>query len=300
MSDTDTLPTAKINPERRISLAWIVPVLAVLAAGWLGYRAWLERGSVITISFEDVHGLRVGDPVRYRGANIGEVREIRLADDLTKLLVTARLGPGTEHLAIDGTQFWIVRPYVGFEGTAGLDTIVGPRYIAASLPSNSAPDPPRRTDFIGLPDAPLINPAHEDDLEIILQAESRGSLAPGAPVLYRQLRIGTIVSVTLAPDAGFVEARAHVDAQYVPLVREGSRFWDVGGYTARLSWSGFSIDIDSLQTFMTGGIAMATPPHDLRRDQPGPVAQPGHRFKVASEPQKAWLEWQPGILLSSE
>ena len=43
----------------------------------------------------------------------------------------------------------------------------------------------------------------------------------------------------------------------MPLVREGSKFWDVGGYTARLGWRGITVEVDSLQTFMTGGVAIA-------------------------------------------
>ncbi len=295
--NASNLPRAELKPRRRISLAWIVPVIALLAVGWILWQAWVERGIDISIEFDQVHGLKVGDPVRFRGASVGKVREIALNDDLQGLSVTAQLDRSAEALARPGTRFWIVRPSVGLEGAAGLDTIVGPRYIAAAPPANSIdnsrPSTARPMHFIGLADAPLIDSDGQNDLEIVLYAANRGSLAPGAPLLYRQFRIGTITSVELAPDAGSIEARARVEGPYVPLVRENSRFWDAGGYTARLGWRGLTFEIDSLQTLVTGGVAMATP----SPERAGGMVQDQTRFEIAPEPEKAWLEWQPLISL---
>jgi paraquat-inducible protein B len=36
---------------------WAVPVVAAIIAGWLGYRALIERGPTITISFPTADGI---------------------------------------------------------------------------------------------------------------------------------------------------------------------------------------------------------------------------------------------------
>src|ERR1041385_2647516 len=48
--------------------------------------------------------------VRYRGANVGRVRDIRLSDDLAHVNVVLRIeGPISDHIGA-GTLFWIERP----------------------------------------------------------------------------------------------------------------------------------------------------------------------------------------------
>ena len=85
----DPIPRAVLKPQRRISLAWIVPVVALVLAGWLGVRAWSGRGVMVTVLLDEGHGLKVGDEVRYRGTTVGAVRAVELAGDLGGIRVTA-------------------------------------------------------------------------------------------------------------------------------------------------------------------------------------------------------------------
>ena len=78
IDQSPNVPTAIVKPQRRISWAWIVPVLAVVAAGWLGVRAWSDRGVVVTVLLEEGHGIKPGDAVRYRGVTVGQVRAVEL------------------------------------------------------------------------------------------------------------------------------------------------------------------------------------------------------------------------------
>ena len=54
------LPEAVAAPRRRWApqLIWIIPIVAVLAGGWLAVKAILERGPTITISFKTGGGPR--------------------------------------------------------------------------------------------------------------------------------------------------------------------------------------------------------------------------------------------------
>ena len=43
-TDAPALPKAALQRERRLSLAWLVPVVALVLAGGLVFAAWRERG----------------------------------------------------------------------------------------------------------------------------------------------------------------------------------------------------------------------------------------------------------------
>ncbi len=198
-ADRKPLPVAVVKP-RRLSLAWIVPAAVVVLAAWLVYRAWTLRGLIITVTLDQGHGLQAGDAVRFRGIVVGEVREVELSSDLQDVIASVSLRERANEIARAGSRFWVVRPRLGLDQVAGLETLVGPRYLAV-LPDRG----PRQVHFIGLSEPPLVEQIHPGDLEIILEAPSRGELRPVALLLYRMVRIGTVLSVGLTSDGGAVE-----------------------------------------------------------------------------------------------
>ena len=71
-------------------LLGLVFLLVLAAAVWLGARAFVHRGEVkATIVFDDVHGLRRGDPVMEHNETAGHVTSVdRLGD---RYAVTVRI-----------------------------------------------------------------------------------------------------------------------------------------------------------------------------------------------------------------
>ncbi|UCD73840.1 MAG: MCE family protein [Phycisphaerales bacterium] len=287
---SNPLPTAILRPRRRISALWLLPVAALILAGFLAHRTLSLRGTVVIVRLADGHGLKAGDPVRYRGINVGQVRQVDLDEDLESILITASLQSQGSELARRGSRFWVVRPEVGLGGVAGLETLIGPRYLAV-LPGNGAP----QRHFVGLESPPIIEAIEPGDLEIIVRASRRGGLRPGAPVLYRQVRVGTIMSLGLTTDAGAVEARVHIENAFAQLIRQETRFWRVPGVEAEFGLAGIALDVDSLETLLLGGIAFATPP----LDEAGEPVRTGHRFDLADEVDDDWLDWEPVVAIGS-
>jgi hypothetical protein len=285
----DAVPTAVIKPRRRLSVAWIVPAAAVIAAAWLAVGAWRDRGIPVTVLLEEGWGLRVGDEVRYRGVPVGEVRAVELDRTGDGIRVTTALDARAERLARGGSRFWVVRPQLGLSRIEGLETLVGPRYLAV-LPG----DGPRRRHFVGLSAPPVVERQEPGDLEVLVTASGRGSLRPGAPVTFRQVTVGTVLSVGLTSDGGAVEARIHVDKAYAQLIRQGTRFWDVGGVEATMGLTGMTLELESLEALLAGGIALATPP------DAGDVVHTGHRFELEREPPGDWVTWQPLVVIGSD
>ena len=78
-------PVAEVVPLGRVrgglgSLA--LPLLAILLAVVLALREWGERGLELIVVARTGHDIESGDALRYRGIKVGELREVRLSDDL--------------------------------------------------------------------------------------------------------------------------------------------------------------------------------------------------------------------------
>lgn len=89
--DASPLPEARVDSAARISWAWGMVALAIVFAAVLGWSAWRDRGVPIEIRFDAGHGLSIGDPLRYRGIEIGRVASVRLSEDAEGVVVRASL-----------------------------------------------------------------------------------------------------------------------------------------------------------------------------------------------------------------
>lgn len=284
-------PAPKVSRAPAFSLIWVVPLLALAIAGWMGFRELHKRGPVITIAFADGSGVEAGKTVlEYKGVTAGTVDAVELIPGLGGVSVRLRLHKNAAALADAGARFWIVHPEIGFAGVRGLDTLV------TGVRLNVLPgDGPRTGHFTGLeqPPAPKIV---DRGRSFILQSDRLGSLTTGAPVFYRQFKVGQVETSRLSDDATAVLIRIHLAAPYVDLVRTNTRFWNAGGFSFKVSlFGGAELKDTSLESLVTGGVAFATPD-----DGPlAPVAPNDTRFTLAGEANKDWLKWSPEIPIKS-
>lgn len=289
---TGTFPRAVIEPAGARSWSWLLPLATLVLTGWLGWEVWSARGAKISISASEGHGIKAGDPLRYRGIAVGVVEEVALEPGLSDIVLSVRLEAGADELARAGSRFWIVRPQLSLEGVQGLETIIGARYLAV-LPGPAGGE--RERSFVALDEPPVTERVEPGGLQVLLEAPSRFSLAPGAPVSYRQIQVGTVLGVGLSSDATSVEVRAYVRPAYADLVRENTRFWEVGGLEVHLElMGGLKVEMESLRSLIVGGVALATPP------EPGAPVESGQRFVLHDEPEDAWLTWRPGLRVGNE
>jgi len=279
-----TPPDSIVTTAPHRPWAMLIPVLALIAAAVFLGRAWDARGIPITIHFEAGHGLTEGDSLRYRGIAVGHVDEVRLGLDLGGVDVRLTLNKTAGPLARAGSRFWIVRPRVGTGGLDGLDTIIGARYLVVEPGPSGAPDADH---FVGLESPPILIPAGA--LELVLESEERGSVGRGAPITWRRLQVGRVLSVGLSSDARKVLVRIAIDPEYAPLVLTNTRFFETSGLDLDFGLDGLHLEMESLETLFTGGIAFATP-----EEAAGP-AFTGQHFALAKAPEDEWLEWRPAL-----
>ena len=109
---------------------WLLTAICFVLAIVLIVTALGSRGTSIVVSFKQGHGIKPGDTLRHRGIEVGEVESVEIADDLKGVTVSIKMQEQAADLARRGSQFWIERPRVSLAGVAGLDTVVGAKYIA--------------------------------------------------------------------------------------------------------------------------------------------------------------------------
>ncbi|MEM7020458.1 MAG: MlaD family protein, partial [Pseudomonadota bacterium] len=265
-------------------------VAALMGAAMLVYVSVYEQGVTLTIDFAEGHGLKTGDTLRYRGIEVGRVKEISLADDLKGIRVALNLRHNAASLAREGSRFWIVRPQVALSGASGLDTVIGANYLQVLPGQGDA-----QTHFSGLEMPPFAEMMETGGLTIRLTTPSQSSLRAGAPMSYRQVNVGTITKVRLAKDASAVEVDAYIKPAYTSLIRENTKFWKSGGARFDFGWlSGPSFQLDSVESLIVGGITLAVPP------TPGKQAKVSHKFRLYDEPAPAWREWTAYLALEEQ
>jgi hypothetical protein len=290
VGEAGAFPSAGLAPRRlRLGWYWLLPLLTFLIVAVVLVLAWSRGGVTITLHFAEGHGLKPGDPIRCRGIVIGEVRSVRLDTDSGGVTVQAELHGEMREVARAGSRFWIARPQADLTtGVRGLDTVVGAKYIIM-LPGGGEP----QTDFVGLEEPPILETVEPGGLEVVLKAHRLAGLRPGAPVTFRQVRVGSVLRVALASDASAVHAHAYIRPAYARLVRDNSVFWNTSGvrFQAGLR-SGVAFSVESAESVLTGGVALAT------RYPPGKEVASGHPFDLKSEEPKEWEKWRPALPLT--
>ena len=279
----EELPRAQLRRRRPwLQLMWVVPLVALGVAGWLVYERLQQYGPEITIQFRDGGGLRVGQtPVKYRGVQVGLVTGMTLSEDREHVVARVRLDRAGAPLAVEGTQFWVVRPQVGWGNVTGLGTVISGPEIQAQAPRTPGDE---RTAFTGLERAP--NPP---GLRIVLKGERPVSLRPGSPVYFRGVEVGQVLDVQLSADATAAQVQISIFQRYGALVRTGSAFWNVSGISVSGGLlKGIQLELESIRSLVSGGIEFASP-------EKSPPAKAGAVFFLHDSPKKEWLAWNARI-----
>jgi paraquat-inducible protein B len=285
MSDRSHLPKARIE---RTALNWFFWALPVAAAGLCAFfviHDIIFTGPTITLYFSSVEGLEEANSfVRYRGANIGEVKSMKLTPDKKYVAVKAKLDYTARDIARQDSVFWMVQPELKVGSVSGLRTIVSGNYIAVE-PGHG----PETNQFIALPEPP---PEPVKAVQIYLLTDDLGSLQKETQIFYRGVQVGEVLDYHLADDARHVIVHARIHEEYAQLVRVNSKFWNAGGIDVHIGlFSGAQISAESAQTVVSGGIAFATPPDY------GEVATNGTTYGLADKADDEWKKWNPAMSL---
>lgn len=270
--DRSLLLTAVIEKSRGLSLVWLIPLLALLIGIWLAYKTLSAEGPIITIHFKEAPGLEAGkSKIKFKDVEVGVVETVLLNEDLSQVIVTAKMEKHVASHLGEETAFWVVKPQLGLSGVSGLDTLMAGNYIGVEF---SAGSPVR--EFQGRDQPPRINP-ETPGRSFTLMAENAGPLKYGTPIYFRDIQVGQVVDVALADDRQGVQAEIFVEAPYHQLIRNDSRFWQINGVDFSMGAQGVNFKVGSLMSLLGGGIAFESPNLNVQEAQP---ADSGTKFRL--------------------
>ena len=250
---------ANVKNRKSIYVVWIIPVLAMIIAGWMIFKYYDNIGYDISITFDNGDGISVGKtPLMYNGIKIGKVSDIHIhPGDISKVDVTITVDKIAEGVAREGNIFWKVSPKLSLTEVTGLSTILSGVYIGV-MPSVKDPKDliklPFKDKFIANTKAPI--DIFDAGKIIILHSDNK-DVQVGAPVMYRKMDVGTVMDVKLT-ELG-VEYSIKVDKEYTHLVKIKSKFWKISGVEVRASLAGLRVKMDSLASLVAGGIEFSSP-----------------------------------------
>lgn len=270
---------AVVETKRRFSLIWVVPITAALIGGWLVYKAKVETGPTVTVTFPSAEGVVAGKTkVKYKDVEVGQVNAVALSEDLSKVVITATLDKTLENHLSENSRFWIVMPRFSGGTVSGLGTLLSGVYIGMEPGGKGK----KERHFVGLEAPPLV-PPDTPGRHFFIKSDSLGSLDIGSPIYYRQLKAGQVESFELDEAGRSVRLRVFINTPYDQYVYTESRFWNASGISASLNASGINVSTESLIALVFGGLAFDTPDWA----ESSSVAERGHEFELFANREAA-------------
>lgn len=240
--------------RRRLSPIWILPIVAVIVASWIGYTTFADRGPTITITFKTASGLERGKTqIKYHDIELGIVQRIDPTPDLSHIVVSAQMNKTAEPHLKEGTHFWVVRPHLGLTSFSGLETLVSGNYIEMDPGAGRA----AQRHFTGLEQPPVVR-SDEPGTSYTVTTDKIGSISSGSPVFYHGIAVGEVIGYTFEAEKS-IPVRLFVKKPYDALVHDGTQFWNASGISVGVGPGGVKVELESLEAVLAGGIAFETP-----------------------------------------
>jgi paraquat-inducible protein B len=254
------VPESKAVPKKRtrLSLVWIIPIVAAAAGVWIAVTKIMENGPEITIVFSSADGLVANKTkVNYNGLDIGTLTSVKLGEDHKHVIATAAMSPKSEEFLVKDAKFWVVKPRMSGLNITGLGTLLSGNYIGVQLGESKESE----RHFIALETPPLTGDV--PGKIFTLKAAELGSLGTGTPIYFRQLQAGQVVSYELDKTGEFLNVKIFVNSPYDQYINPDTRFWQASGVDVTLSAAGLHVQTESVMSILAGGIAFETPTNEL-------------------------------------
>src|SRR5579862_744285 len=186
---------AEIRRGRWPGWIWAVPIAALGIVLWLLVREVSLGGTTVTVIFEQASGIEADSTVvRYRGVEIGKVKNVSLSKDGSKVLVQLSIHDADKKYLRAGTRFYLEGANPSLTDPASLKAVLSGPTIEMR-PGVGEP----AHDFVGiLGTAPAVL---QGALAYRLHFNGAvGELRDGASVTLRGFKVGEVTDVRLGID----------------------------------------------------------------------------------------------------
>ena len=259
---TDNTPPPNGHTKARVrknntflSAVWLIPLIALIAGGWLWVKEIRNRGPVVTLLMNSAEGIEVNKTViKVLSVDVGRVTRIKLRDDQKGVEVTAQLNADVSDLIRSDTQFWVVKPRIDQSGVTGLGTLLSGSYIAFT-PGKSD----EAKDVFQVQDIPPIAAIGQSGLRLNLIGKNDRILNVSSPVLYENFMVGQVESAHFNPSDQSVHYTIFIQSPNDKLIHSASRFWLESGINIETTGSGVKLNSVPLPALLSGAISFDSP-----------------------------------------
>jgi len=240
----------KGNPLRRLSFAWIIPLLALIVTAIMLWDNTLNKGPEVELIVDSAEGIEAGKTlVKFRSVTVGRVETVEIEEDLKSVRLGLRMNPNTEDLLLKDSKFWVVKPRIEVNSISGLDTLLGGSYIQISLGSSEESS----YSFIA-EEHPPVNPYNEDGVTVNLRSSGGESIPEGTVVEYKGVEVGNVATSRLNTTTDTFEYQLFIRKPYDALLKGNVCFWNDAGIDLKIDGSGLNLSTKSMLSLMQGAI----------------------------------------------
>lgn len=262
---------------KRLSLIWLVPLIALIVTGLLLYQNTFDKGPQIEVTISSAENIEAGKTlVKFRSVTVGRVESVRLDENYTQAVLTINMEPGTEPLLSEDSRFWLVRPRIENTGVSGLDTLLSGAYLQIDKGESTT----MSRSFKALDDVPpVISGVQGVTIDLYSRAAKR--LSTGDAVTFKGFTVGRVVNATLNLENDLVDYQIFIEKPFDSILNANTRFWIASGVSFSLSAEGLDMSTDSLDNILRAGMSFGNFGDDT--EAPFNFAEPQELFGSQNE-----------------
>ncbi|MDH5464985.1 MAG: MlaD family protein, partial [Thiovulaceae bacterium] len=242
------------------------------------------ENTFVSVMMDRGFKLKSGSQVLYKDLKVGYVESLHFYGDHK---VKARVAIDKKHasLLVKDTLFWVEDLEATVRGIKNAPAaIFGPSLVLQPGKSSVS-----GKNYI-LSEKKPFRIYTREGLRIMVKGNRKSSIKPGAPLLYRQLKVGFVEHYDLAKDGTTVNVGLFIEKKYAHMVRKNTRFYLLSAIGMKIGLTGIKVMTETLDSMIYGGIGMATSEEGL-----GAKAQEGDSFLLELEADDDWYEWAPKL-----
>ncbi len=253
-----------------------------------------EPGLHLRLSTPVAGSVSDGVPVYFREFVVGVVESRVLERD--KVAIHVLIKPEYRHLVNSSSRFWNIGGVrLNASIADGIQLQAAP--VAALIAGGIAFDTPNAKANKDLHDGHEFKLFESEKVAtsaavgslpgvyLTLEAPDAGGIQVGAPVLNRDLTVGSVQELRHSDDGKRVQIRVHIATEYSKLLDASSRFWRASAIEMKVGAGGLTVRAGSAVQFLEGGIAFDSFAENTESKTGG--VRTGDKFRLFSGKQEA-------------
>ena len=228
------------------------------------YDRFAEQGLHFNLISQDAYGLSKGSGIYYKSQPIGQVLWVDFDIEKQHFNMDVLIFPRFRQMVTQDSQFYNLSG-VDFKANLQQVSLQVPSFgqllsggIGVHIPNERAQVLATQSELALHNNlATAIAATSIDSVDLVLTSSHLYSPALDTPLYYQSFKIGQVSKVSLDSDGAQTRIELKLEPQYRHLVRQNSRFWQLGAVDLSANIRGVKLRTAPLMAMLAGGIAIS-------------------------------------------